>query len=158
MLTLRRFRALAGTYGTDLRRWPAVLRADAQALLQRSAQARATLAAEAPLDAAIDLAARREAARLERGLDSVATLEQLRLGVAAQIRRAPRRAHLEPARIPARRWLGAHLPELRQLGLATAACAAVAAGLLLGARYDIPAPSGDLLATLSFNPIPSSAD
>ncbi|MHB8813316.1 MAG: hypothetical protein ACYDAE_08610 [Steroidobacteraceae bacterium] len=159
MLTLRRFRALASTYGANLRRWPAAARVDTEALLQQSARARATLAAEERLDAAIDLAVRREAIRLERGLDSAAALEQLRLAVAAQIRRPPRQvARLEPARVPVPGWFRAHLPELRRLGLATAACAAVAAGLLVGARYDAAARSGDLLAALSFNPMQTQVD
>ena len=54
---LARFEALLDAYGAEPRRWPADRRAAADALLARSAEARALQAAAARLDALIDTAA-----------------------------------------------------------------------------------------------------
>lgn len=54
---LARFEALLDAYGAERRRWPAERRGAAEALLARSAEARALHAAAARLDALIDTAA-----------------------------------------------------------------------------------------------------
>ncbi|MGJ3231285.1 MAG: hypothetical protein ACFE0P_05775 [Oceanicaulis sp.] len=56
MMTLERFKALCQAYGGDLRRWPDVERADAQALAAQSERARYALADAAMLDAALSQA------------------------------------------------------------------------------------------------------
>lgn len=54
---LARFEALLDAYGAEPRRWPADRRAAAEALLARSAEARAMQASAARLDALLDTAA-----------------------------------------------------------------------------------------------------
>jgi hypothetical protein len=53
-MTPERFEELADARGGELRRWPDAERADAQALLERDASARAILARAAALDSMLD--------------------------------------------------------------------------------------------------------
>lgn len=139
MMTPRRFRALADSYGAGLHRWPAAERAAAQALLASSAPARAILAEAAALDAA--LAANAEPAPTE------AALARLRAGVQARLDQ-----HALPSLQPVRAgwgWPG-------WLSIA-AGGGAIAAGLLIG-LWGAPASasasaSGDVLALLQPEPI-----
>ena len=86
MLTLRRFRTMADSYGADLLRWPDGARAEAQALLNASPAARALLDEARTLDHAIEAAGASEDAvlwELLTGQD--AAMARLRSGVEARI-------------------------------------------------------------------------
>jgi hypothetical protein len=147
MLTLGRFKALAGSYGADLRRWPEALRGEAQALVNVSAEARACLDAARALDEAIEAASRQEDGVLQQPGEAEAALARLRSGVAARIAQSParragrRRAGWGPE--GGRRWM--LLPQLRWAGVATGGGVAILAGVLIGALYSpAPAPEGVL--------------
>ena len=136
MMTLRRFRALAQSYGAELHRWPREERGAAQALLESSEEARALLAQERSLDAAISAASPRGAQAQD------AALARLRSGVAARIATEDIRAQ-QPGGLFS--WLlrgGQDFVSLRRrrLGLATSGALAIVAGLLIGAMYG-PAPA-----------------
>ena len=85
MLTLKRFAALAESYGGDLRRWPDDVRGGAQALLNASPQAHGILADAQKLDSAIEAAGLREDRRLLPPHEQEAALARLRGGVTARI-------------------------------------------------------------------------
>ena len=161
MLTLRRFEALVGSYGADLRRWPAEMRADAQKLLDFSAPARALLAEARTLDEAIERASRREDAALWHHYERDATLARLRSRVAARI--APAVSRRRPARWSLAQILfgsAERAPWARTgtFGMAAGSGIAVAAGFLIGA-WSVPAPtSNDVLAVLQPAPIHIFAD
>jgi hypothetical protein len=141
MLTLGRFKALAESYGVDLRRWPEELRGAAQALLATSAEARACLDKARVLDEAIAAASRREEALRWPPGEADAALARLRSAVEARI--APR-----PAR-PGAGWSGTRRPlsRLRWAGMATGGSLAILAGLFIGLMYG-PAPAADNVLTL----------
>jgi len=147
MLTLRRFTRMADIYGADLRRWPAHVRADAQALLTVSPEARAILGDAQVLDEAIDAARAREHATLFRPGDSDAALARVRAGVAARIAASV-------ARRPS--WV---LPwQLWWLGMAAGSGLAVAVGLLLGTTVGSEPAPDNFLAMLQPAPIHMLAD
>lgn len=147
MMTLRRFRALTRSYGAELQRWPQEERNAVQELLERSEEARALLAQERSLDAAISAASSRGAQAQD------AALARLRSGVAARIATEDPLARQPGALFS---WLlgtGRELASLRgrRLGLATSGALAIVAGLLIGAMYGpvpSPAPVGVLTALL----------
>ena len=85
MLTLRRFRTMADSYGADLLRWPDGARAEAQALLKASPAARALLDEARTLDDAIEAAGASEDAVLWEPDGQDAALARLRSGVEARI-------------------------------------------------------------------------
>lgn len=141
MMTLKRFRALARSYGAELQRWPPEERGAARELLDSSEEARALLEQERSLDEIIGAAAASE---------QDAALARLRSAVAARI--ASSEAQAKPAG-----WLGwlfgsasgVAPVRMRRLGLATSAAFAVIAGLLVGGLYGpAPAPVGALSALL----------
>ena len=145
MLTRRRFRALAESYGANLQRWPEHVRADAQALLERSREARECLADARKLDAAID-AVGAQHPRPD------AALERLRAGVAARI------VSIEPSTDRRWRWLAtaiarAFAPDPSWLAIAGGGGIAVIAGLLIGGMYMSAPPSEALLPMLEPAPI-----
>jgi hypothetical protein len=155
MLTLRRFRAMADSYGADLRRWPEEVREEARALLNASPEARALLGAAQALDDVIEGASRHEtAARRERGGPDAA-LARLRSRVAARIAasadlRSGWALPQAPGAAPSRR--------LRWAGIAAGSGLAIVAGLLIGA-LSAPAPASDtLLPMLQPAPIHFLAD
>jgi hypothetical protein len=153
MMTLKRFRTLADSYGADLRRWPERLRPQALVLLDSSAEARTIIARAKELDEAIAAA---EAARSERfrsGDLGDAALVRLRNTVAARIAPAIP-ASADAARGIRPRRAGRSAPWcVRWISLATAASVAILAGFVLGIRYP-PVPSQqDLLALLQPSPI-----
>jgi hypothetical protein len=140
MLTLRRFKAMADSYGSDLQRWPEEVRAEASSLLDASPQARAVLVAERALDDAIAAASADETARLLQPDAQVAALARVRAAVGAQIAAsaAPRRFGWRLAAGGQRMLRDLHL---RWVGIAAAGGFAVLAGLLLGGMYaSQPAP------------------
>jgi hypothetical protein len=153
MMTLRRFRGLADSYGADLQRWPEDLRAQALTLLDASAEARAIITGARELDEAIAAARAAHDARLWGTESPDAALHRLRASISTRIRRAPSaRASLiegidsRPAR---------HLPRRAEwFGLATAAGLAVLAGLALGFLYSpSSSPPQDHLTAL-LQPVP----
>ena len=147
MLTLEGFRAMAESYGADLRRWPEQSRGDAEALLETAAaEARAILAEARTLDGAL---ARADAMlRLPGGED--AALARLRARVAARIA-APAEHRLEALKAAILRRLP-WLPPFG-LGLAAGSGLAIMAGLLIGALYTAAPSSDSLLGLLQPAPI-----
>lgn len=152
MMTLRRFRALADSYGADLQRWPEALRGPARELLGTSAQAQGIIARARELDQAIAAAGAERDARIRGGSRPDADLHRLRAAVALRIRRPV------DAAVAASEELGSppgrHRPRrVRWVGLATAAGLAVLAGLALGILYSPSAPPQDLTALLQAAPL-----
>ena len=160
MLTLGRFKALADSYGADLRRWPDEARGEARALLNVSAEARALLDEALALDEAIDAASAGEDAVLWQPGGEDAALARLRSGVAARIAASTRRgaARQRFAGVPARGGDGALALYLRWAGMATGGGLAIMAGLLIGVMYaSAPAPDG-VLTLLEPAPLQILAD
>jgi hypothetical protein len=158
MMTLRRFRALADSYGADVQRWPQRLRGPALAMLDSSAEAQAIISRARELDDAVAAAG---AARLERlwgGGSADAALHRVQKSVSARIRRLP------SAGVPAldgwrSRAAARYRPRPAQwLGLATAASLAVIAGLSLGILYSPSTPQEDLTALLQPAPLQVLSD
>ncbi|MBV8096167.1 MAG: hypothetical protein JOY71_16075 [Acetobacteraceae bacterium] len=147
MLTLRRFMALADSFGADLQRWPAESQKEARALLESSADARAVLAQARRLDEAIGAAHRLEEAALWLPGEPDAALARLRSGVAARIAPAtPGRPRSVRGQLG---WAfsGGSGLLAGPLGWATASGFAIAAGLLIGSLSGTP-PASDGLLTL----------
>ena len=150
MMTLRRFRALADSYGADLSRWPERARPQARALLDSSAAAQEVIARARALDAAIAAAAAARGESLWSDDRPEAALVRLRNGVAARI--GPASPAMAAGRTPAP---AVHRGRRRPgwLGLATAASVAILAGVALGVLYSQGASNQDLLALLQPAPI-----
>ena len=149
MMSLKRFRAMADSYGADLRRWPAERRTEAQALLDGSAQARAILDEARALDQAIEAAGRYEADRLGIAGEEDAALARLRAVVRARLAApaSPRRpaalgAWLQDAMVGQRSWFGM-----------AAGGIAVIAGLMIGSMDLTPPAQDNLLSMLEPAPI-----
>ncbi len=149
MMTLKRLRVLAESYGADLQRWPPDIREQARQLADNSSEARTLLEEAGRLDSMIEAARRHHDARRWPQSESEAALTRLRSGVAARIAATP------PAANAARRrrfdWLSlgfagrSSAPGLRRLGLATGCVCAIIAGLLIGTLSgSAPAPAGVL--------------
>ena len=158
MMTLRRFRMLADSYGADLQRWPERQRAQALALLGASEEAQAILTRARELDEAIAAAAAARDATVWDGEGADAPLQRLRENVASRIR--------PPSPVRVAGPIGRHAPAASRyqphrvgwLGLATAAGLAVAAGLTLGIYYSPSAAPEDLTALLQPAPLQLLAD
>lgn len=151
MLTLRRFRAMADSYGADLHRWPEEVRDAARMLLNGSAEARALLSAARALDEAIETAREREAATQGRRGMPDAALVRLRSRVAARIAASSRDRHSGGVLPQAIGW--AISPYLRWAGIAAGSGLVITAGLLIGAM-SAPTPSPDgLLLMLQAAPL-----
>lgn len=136
MLTIRRFAALAASYGADLDRWPETARDEAKALSTRSPEARALLAEAGALDTVMAVP--------EEAPWPDAALVRLRLGVEARISET---ASVVPA-TRRRRFFGP-----RWLGLAAGSGLAVVAGLAVGVFVTPAAPSPDIVQMM-FQPAP----
>ena len=153
MMTLRRFRKLADTYGADLQRWPERQRAQALALVGVSEEAQAIITRARELDDAIAAAAAARDARVWDGEGADAPLQRLHENVASRIR--------QPSPVRVAGLIGPHSPAASRyrpqrvgwVGLATAAGLAVAAGLTLGIYYSPSAPPEDLTALLQPAPL-----
>lgn len=154
MMTLRRFRALADSYGADLQRWPETERDAARALLRRSPAAESALAAAQRLDAAIAAASSQEHAATWQPGEADAALARLRSGVASGISASARRRPTAP-----RGWTLAtlqHRVRFWPTGVASVAASgaiAIMAGVLIGTLYNAEPPPDGLLATLQPTPI-----
>lgn len=177
MLTLKRFKALTDSYGAQPQRWPDSVRADAEALLLVSPEARQLLAEAQGLDEALDAASEREDAVSWLPREEAAALARLRAGVAARVAQtaggearargaASGEARAGGAASGWRRWLrGWLLPvtqwpsSARLAGMAAAGGFIIAVGLLLGSM-DVtrPASQVDVLAMLQPDPLPFLAD
>ena len=152
MMTLKRFRKLAESYGGDLLRWPHQLRPQARALLESSAEARGIMARARELDEAIEAAGSARSENVWSGDRPEAALVRLRNTVAARTGAAGASAARTSGQAPVR--VARSIPgRVRWIGLATAAGVAIVAGVTLGIAY---APAGthpDLLAALQPEPI-----
>jgi hypothetical protein len=151
MMTLKRFRTLADSYGADLQRWPERLRPDARRLLESSAEAQEIMARAGELDRAIIAAGAARSDSVWVDDRPEAALVRLRNSVAARIRPA----------IPATAIAARAIPtpgRVRRISLATAAGVAILAGLVLGIRYSSPAPQQDVLALLQPAPVQLLSD
>lgn len=151
MMTFKRFRKLADSYGADLQRWPERLRPQAHALLESSAEAREIMAGAGELDEAIRAAGSARSVSLWSGDRPEVALVRLRNSVAARIGAAAPGASAAAgiATYPARGGPG----RVRWIGLATVASVAIVAGVVLGIFYSPAAPHQDLLALLQPGPI-----
>lgn len=155
MMTLRRFKALADSYGADLQRWPERVRPKARALLDSSPEAQEIIARARELDEAIGAASAARSESLWSGDRPEAALVRLRNAVAAQISPA------NPATTSGRTSIRTVRTTPRRLGwisLATAASVAIVAGVALGIFYSQGASNQDLLALLQPSPIQLLAD
>ncbi len=151
MLSLKRFKTLAESYGGELGRWPEAFRADAEMLLNTSPEACRFLGEARSLDDAISAASSHEAATLWLPGEENAALARLRSGIAARL----------PAQLPAgRAWpreIGWMLfGNVARLGMAGGCAVAVVAGLLIGSM-DQPAPA-NVLTMLQPDALPVQAD
>jgi len=142
MLTLRRFRRMTDTYGADLRRWPDKLRADGEALLGVSPEARAILSDARMMDEAIEAGRAGDDAMMRQPGEFDAALARVRAGVAARI-----------AASGARRPSGGLPWQLWWFGMAASSGLAVAIGLLLGVTYGSEPLPDNLMAMLQPAPI-----
>lgn len=153
MMTLRRFRTLADSYGADLQRWPERLRGQALAMLDSSAEAQAVIRRARELD---DVITKAGSARLERlwgGESADAALHRVQKNVSARIRR-PASAGVTTLDAMRSRAASRYRPRPAQwIGLATAASLAVIAGLSLGILYAPSASQEDLTALLQPAPL-----
>lgn len=153
MMTLRRFRTLADSYGADLQRWPESLRGQARALLDSSADAQAVMTRARELDEALAAAAAARDGRLWKGESADAAVHRLRQSVSTRLRR-PR-----PGGAPVFAGNDAHAAaryrprHVGWVGYATAAGIAVVAGLTLGILYSPTAQQPDLTALLQPAPL-----
>ncbi|NOG71023.1 hypothetical protein [Roseicella sp. DB1501] len=143
-MTPSRFARLLDTHGARPEAWPTARRAEAEALLGRSAEARRQLAAAQRLDAA-----------LERALPqpSPAALARLQARVAREIARSPLPAPPHPW---AHAWarLGLALRPAAPAGYgALAAMATCALWLSLAPSPAVSDPIGDPLAPLQTLPL-----
>jgi hypothetical protein len=154
MLTLVRFRALADSYGADLRRWPEEVRGDAQALFEVCAEARRLLQAARALDEAIASAGTRDVLAQAPG-EADAALVRLLARVDASILAAPSRRLPRTGRRSDRTlasWRSLHLNP-RWIGMASVCSLAVAGGLWLGLAPAPPLAPDALFAMLQLLPV-----
>ena len=153
MMTLRRFRTLADSYGADLQRWPESLRRPALDLLDSSAEAQAIMSRAKELDEAIAAAGAARDAHHWDGKSSAAALHRLRQNVSARIQRPPPGVAPEFDRSDARTANRRRPRHVGWVGFATAAGLAVVAGLTLGIFYSPSAQPPDLTALLQPAPM-----
>jgi hypothetical protein len=139
MLTLKRFAALAASYGGDMRRWPDETRGEAQVLMNVSSQAREIFSDAQKLDSAIEAASLYEDRLLLPEGKQQAALARLRAGVATRIvatetdAMSGANANRRSGSVLAAMMRLAGLPQFRwAAGMATAGGVAILAGLWLG--------------------------
>lgn len=153
MMTLRRFRTLADSYGADLQRWPAALRAQALALLEASTEARAIISRAGELDEAITAARAARDVRRWGAESAERALHRLHARVSAHTHVHAAAATGAAHRIDFRAAHRGPPHRVGWMGFATAACLAVLAGLALGILYSPSAPPSDLTALLQPAPL-----
>ncbi len=156
MLTLRRFKALAESYGANLARWPDRERHEAETLLNTSAQARMLIDEAQMLDAAIAFAQSPEDTRLWPADEQAAALARLRSGVEARIAARPKKGR---ARFRAAGWSGwkgvftvfAGHPDIA--GMAIGSAFSIVVGLLIGTAFGASYSPDNLQAMLQAAPL-----
>lgn len=142
MLTIKRFKALADSYGGRLERWPAGVRGEAEMLLNGSPQARQILSEASALDEAMEAARRHDDEIRWAPEQSDAALARLRAGVSTRLAMPSARAKLKN-RIT---WMSADRmswlfsPKLGTVAMAMGCGCTVLAGLFIG-FMDAPAQS-----------------
>jgi hypothetical protein len=154
MMTLRRFQALADSFGANVQRWPEAERDAAWALLRTSPAAQAVLAVAKRLDSAIAAASAQEQADAWPPGEADAALARLQSWVGGRI------AASEHRRPPARRgWplagrqAWAWFSPAGVAGVAASGAIAITAGLLIGALSTTEPTPNTLLAVLQPEPI-----
>jgi hypothetical protein len=155
MLTLRKFRALAESYGSELQRWPEDTRGAARALLEASPQARAVIREARALDEAIAAARAREAAERRPAGEQGAALARLRSGVAAQIASSRRGRRVLVPGFGWGGWAGVHAAvsaHIEVVGLTVGSGLSVVAGGAIGLVYGGAPASDGLLTVLQATP------
>jgi hypothetical protein len=146
VITLKRFRTLADSYGGDLQRWPERMRPQARALLDTSAEARQIIVRARKLDEVIAAAEAAHSEHLWPGDRAEAALERLRNSVATRIAPTIPATAIRAVSL-LRTPLGTHR-RVSWISLATAASVAILAGFVLGIRYSPAAPQQDDLSAL----------
>ena len=156
MITLRRFRALMESYGSDLRRWPAETRSEAEMLVAASAEAQSIMADARELDEILESIHRVEDATLWPPHEQQAALARLRSVVDARLTAIMSQP---PRRVASLTWASAagpvgalHTP-LRLLGLAASGTIAVAIGLAIGSMSNAGGTPDAVVALLQATPI-----
>lgn len=152
MMTLKRFRTLADSYGADFQRWPERLRPQACRFLESSAAAQEIMARAGELDRAIVAAGVAHRESVWSGDRPDAALVRLRNSVGARIRLTDPGADIT-ARAISVRTVRNTSQRLGWFSLATAASVAVLAGVMLGIRYSPAPPQQDVLALLQPAPV-----
>lgn len=153
MMTLRRFRTLADSYGADLQRWPQSLRRQALDLLDSSAEAQAIMSRARELDETIAAASAVRDAQQWDGKSPAVALDRLRQNVSARIQR-PALGGAPGFNGSAAHAASPYRPRhLGWVGFATAAGLAVVAGLTLGIFYSPSAQPPDVTALLQPAPL-----
>jgi len=149
MLTIRRFRVLAESYGADLQRWPQRSRAAAERLLTVSAQARRVFSEARILDAAIlEASTQNQVSPAEQ----CAALERLKSAVA--IRLATSNAQRPHPSVFG--WMPRWFREVatpRRFKLASGVCAVLVAGLVIGSLYTGAPATRSVLTFLQPDPL-----
>jgi hypothetical protein len=159
MLTLKQFTAMLDSYGADPQRWPENLRAEAEAFLDRSEQARRSLADALALDDALISASAREEAKLWQPGDQDAALARLRSGVAARIASTSyQRPNRSLARTLFEGMQSVFSARLAWVGIGASGGVAIVAGLLIGAAFGAQPGQDNLLTMLQPDPIQILAD
>lgn len=153
MMTLRRFRTLAASYGADLQRWPESLRRQACDWLDSSAEAQAIMSRARELDEAIAAAGAARDAHHWDGKSAAAALHRLRQNVSARIQHPPLGGAPKFDGIDARTGNRQRPRHVGWVGLATAAGLAVVVGLTLGIFYSPSVQPPDVTALLQPAPL-----
>src|SRR5215475_11070420 len=91
MMTLKRFEALADSYGGHLWRWPEESRREAEVLLSSSAEAHRILDRARALDVALGATTRVDSTEEAADPSEAAALARLRAGVAMRLDQTPSR-------------------------------------------------------------------
>jgi len=140
MLTIKRFKALADSYGGRLERWPAEVRGEAETVLKSSPQARQILSEASALDEAMEAARRHDDESRWAPGQADAALARLRAGVSTRLAMSSARA--KPSKLSDRMsWL--FFPKLGSIAVAMGCGCTVLAGLFIG-FMDAPVQSNFL--------------
>jgi hypothetical protein len=161
MMRLKQFKRMTDAYGADSGRWPERLRSGAQALLERSLEARELLDRARELDDALTVVTAARDARIAGKGESNAAEVRLRSGVLTRIGasehpEAPKRSGYGGS------WLIGGLDvglwRRRWIGLTATASVAVLGGLALGLAYSPSPPQTDVVTLLQPAPVPFLVD